>query len=89
MGPSKLRNRVFLGKCSKWNLIFQNWSNALCLGVSKPTKRLAAYALQKKSKSVKSLKYMDEFFSLTNDFSLLESYPVYKIAKYKPATVVK
>ena len=45
--------------------------------------------VQKKSKSVKSLKYMDEFFSLTNDFSLLESYPVYKIAKYKPATVVK
>ena len=42
MGRSKLRNRVFLGKCSKWNLNFQNWSKALCLGVSKPTKRLAA-----------------------------------------------
>ena len=29
--PSKLSNRVFLGKCWKWNLIFQNWSKALCL----------------------------------------------------------
>ena len=42
MGLSKLRNHVFLGKCSKWNLNFQNWSNSLCLGVSEPTKRLAA-----------------------------------------------
>ena len=45
--PSK---RVFLGKCTKWNLNFQNWSKALCLGVSGPTKRLAAkstaYALR-------------------------------------------
>ena len=40
--PSKLRNRVFLGKCTKWNLNFQNWSKALCLGASVPTKRLAA-----------------------------------------------
>ena len=39
LGPSKLRNRMFLGKCTKWNLIFQNWSKALCLGVSEPTKR--------------------------------------------------
>ena len=38
-GPSKLRNRVFLGKCSKWNLNFQNWSKAFCLGVSEPAKR--------------------------------------------------
>ena len=34
----------------KWNLIFQNWSKALQLGVSEPTKRLAAqstaYALR-------------------------------------------
>ena len=33
--------RVFLGKCSKWNLDFKNWLKALCLGVSEPTKRLA------------------------------------------------
>ena len=50
LGPSKLRNCVFLGKCSKWNLGFQNWSNSLCLGVSEPTKRLniqsTAYALR-------------------------------------------
>ena len=50
VNPSKLRNRVFLGKCSKWNLNFQNWSKAFCLGVSESTKRLAAqstaYALR-------------------------------------------
>ena len=33
---------MFLGKCSKWDLNFQNWSKSLCLGVSEPTKRLAA-----------------------------------------------
>ena len=32
---------MFLEKCSKWNLNFQNWSKSLCLGVSEPTKRLA------------------------------------------------
>ena len=52
VGPSKLRNRVFLGICSKWNLIFQNWSKAFCLGVSEPTKRLAtqstAYTLRER-----------------------------------------
>ena len=42
MGPSKLRNCLFLGKCSKWNLNFQNWSKSLCLGVSEPTKQFAA-----------------------------------------------
>ena len=46
----QLRNHVFLGKYSKWNLNFQNWSKALCLGVSEPTRRLAAqntaYALR-------------------------------------------
>ena len=41
MGPPKLRNRVLLGKCSKWSLHFQNWSKALCLGVSESTKGLA------------------------------------------------
>ena len=50
-GASKLRNCVFLGKCLKWNLSFQNWSKSLCLCVSGPTKRLtaqstAAYALR-------------------------------------------
>ena len=35
-------NCVFLGKCLKWNLNFQNWSKALCLGASEPAKRLAA-----------------------------------------------
>ena len=38
MGLSNLRNRVFFG----WNSNFQNWSKALCLGVSEPTKELAA-----------------------------------------------
>ena len=33
---------MFLGKCLKCNLNFQNWSNALCLSVSEPTKQLAA-----------------------------------------------
>ena len=46
---AKLRNCVFLGKSSKWNLNFQNWLKALWLGVFEPTKRLAtqsaAYAL--------------------------------------------
>ena len=50
LGLSKLRNCVFLGKCSKWNLNFQNWLKALWLGVFEPTKRLAtqsaAYALR-------------------------------------------
>ena len=41
VGPSKLRNRVFLGKYSKWNLNFKNWSKT-CLGFSEPAKRLAA-----------------------------------------------
>ena len=51
-GPSKLRNRVFFGKCCKWNLNFQNWSKTLCVGVSELTKRLSAqstaYALRKR-----------------------------------------
>ena len=38
------------------NLNFQNWSKALCLGVSEPTKRLAvqstANALSKKTKNI-------------------------------------
>ena len=50
LGLSKLRNCVFLGKSSKWNLNFQNWLKALWLGVFEPTKRLAtqsaAYALR-------------------------------------------
>ena len=41
---------MFLGKCSKWNLNFQNWPESLCSGVSEPTKRLAvqstAYVLR-------------------------------------------
>ena len=54
MSPSKLKNRVFLGKCLKWNLNFQNWSKSLCLaGVSAPTQWLpaaqsTAYALLKR-----------------------------------------
>ena len=62
--PSKLRNRVFLGKCTKWNLNFQNWSKALCLGVSEPTKRLAAqstaYALRNRQVQHKFVKKMKE-----------------------------
>ena len=42
LGPSKLRNRVFLRKFSEWNSNFQNWSKAFCLGVSEPTNRLTA-----------------------------------------------
>ena len=41
---------MFLEKCLKWNLNSQKWSKSLCLGVSEPTKRLAAqstaYALR-------------------------------------------
>ena len=33
---------MFLGKDSKWNLNFQNWSKALCLNVSEPKKRFTA-----------------------------------------------
>ena len=91
---------MFLGKYSKWNLNFQNQSKALCLGVSKPTKRFAAqitgYAflnrqgkqafvkenetnicVKKKSKPVKSLKYMDEFF-----VSVLMTFYYLKVAGY-------
>ena len=54
MGPSKLRNCVFLGKCSKWNLNFQDWSKSSCLGVSEPTKKKKlAKKKKKKSKFVK------------------------------------
>ena len=46
----KPKSRVYLREFSKWNLNFQNWSKALRLGVSEPTKRLAApskaYALR-------------------------------------------
>ena len=86
---------MFLGKCSKWNLNFQNWSKGLCLGVFEPTKQLLArstsYALrkrqgkqafvnknekkisvQKKSKFIKSLRYMVELFFSTNDFHYLK-----------------
>ena len=41
---------------------------------------------KKKSKSVKSLRYMPEFFSRlypTNDYLLLENCQLYIIAKYK------
>ena len=41
---------MFLGRCSKWNLNFQNCPKSFCLGVSEPIKRLAAqstaYALR-------------------------------------------
>ena len=33
---------MFLGKCLKWNLSFQNLSKALCLGVSEAMPQLAA-----------------------------------------------
>ena len=46
LGSSKLKNRVFLGNCLKWNLNFQNWSKPWCLGVSEPTKRLAFQSKQ-------------------------------------------
>ena len=42
MRPSKQRNGAFLEKCSNWNLNYQTWLKALCLGVSEPTKQLAA-----------------------------------------------
>ena len=42
LGPSKLRNRLFLEKCSKWNINVQYWSKASRLGASEPTKWLAA-----------------------------------------------
>ena len=112
---------MFLGKCLKWNLNFQNWSKSLCLGVSEPAKRLAAqrtaYALRnwpgkqekkrknekkekkmkkkkkksekKKSKSAKSLRYMGEFFSPTNDFSILDSCQLYIIVKFEASNCCK
>ena len=45
--------------------------------------------VKKKSKSVKSLRHMDEFFFPTNDFSLLESCQLYLIAKYKASNCCK
>ena len=42
-----------------------------------------------KAKSVKSLRYMYEFFFTTNDFSLLESCQLYQIAKYKASNCCK
>ena len=47
MGPSKLKNHVFLGKY--WNLNFQNWSKALfsCLRAIKTIGcQSTAYALR-------------------------------------------
>ena len=49
-------------------------------------KEISAY---KKSKSVKSLKYMDEVFFPTNDFSQLESCQLYMTANYKPSNCCK
>ena len=88
---------MFLGKCSKWNLDFENWPKSLCLGVSKPTKELdaknTAYALfnwqgkqafakgnekKKKSKSVKFLRCIDDFFP--DDFLITSHY--FKVASY-------
>ena len=37
---------MLIGKCSKWNLNFQNKLKALCLGVSEPAKWLAAYSTE-------------------------------------------
>ena len=51
---------MILEICSKWNLNFQNWSKALCLGASEPTKRLAAqstaYALRNRRNLSKKMK---------------------------------
>ena len=85
---------MFPGKCLKWNLNFQTWSKVLFLGVSEPTKRLAAqsaaYALLNRqgkhafvNEKIKTLRYIDEFFFLTNDFSLVENFLLYIIVKYK------
>ena len=53
---------MFHGKCSKWNLNFQNWSKSLSLSVSEPTKRLAdpstAYALRNRQGRYAFLKEM-------------------------------
>ena len=37
---------MLLEKCSEWNLNFQNWSKALRLVVSEPTKWLAAQSTE-------------------------------------------
>ena len=39
LGPLKPRNQI-TGKCTKWNLNFQNWLKTLYLEVSESTKRL-------------------------------------------------
>ena len=44
---------------------------------------------KKKSKSVKSVRYMDEFFCRTNDFWLLKSCYLYIIAKYEASNCCK
>ena len=41
-GSVKTKKSCFSWKMFEINLNFQNWSKALCLGVSEPTKRLAA-----------------------------------------------
>ena len=60
----KLRNCKLFEKFSKWKLNFQNWSKGFCLGVSEPTKRLAAhstaYALRNRQVQHKFVKKMKE-----------------------------
>ena len=41
-GSVKTKKSCFSRKMFEMNLNFQNWSKALCLGVSEPTKWLAA-----------------------------------------------
>ena len=47
---------MFLGKCWKLNLNVQNWTKALCLGASEPTKRKAFRKRQGKYTFVKENK---------------------------------
>ena len=54
----------------------------------KKKKKARKIPVQKKSKSVNSLKYMDELFS-TNDVLLLESCQLYIIRKYKATNCCK
>ena len=73
-------------RCLRANKTLGYSEYSICFAQEKMKKEISLY---KKSKSVKSLKYMDEVFFPTNDFSRLESCQLYMIAKYKPSNCCK
>ena len=88
---------MFLGKCSKWNLNFLNWSKALCL-VSPSQKngwplnvtdKVNMPLLKKMKKICKILEKYGWIFLPTNDFSLLQSCQLCIITKHKASNCCK